>query len=223
MGGAPGRMDTAALLSVAWWSLLEATVVQRYWVFTVAVVLAASSVGSGCGKDEGAAPAPEFRFPAAWAGVWRVTIPYQDCRTDSLLGVDVYVDSICAGGTLEGFLGVPEDRVDMNCTGTITDTDFSAHCTGRSQQFGIVLTITADFEASRDDSVFSGSGTALFRYQAGDNSDTDCYEMSFTADRQASVPPDCAASTTRALARPLARALLPRRSPPPRPQTARSP
>jgi len=185
--------------------------VQRLWRFAVAMGISACLLGSGCSEDaDPKAPVEEFRFPASWAGVWRVNFPYRDCQTDSLLGIDVTVDSICTGETLEEFLGIPEDQVAVDCTGTITDTEFSAHCSGRTEELGVVLTITADFTATRDDSVFSGGGTAVFRYEYGNSTDSDCYELSFDAELLAPVAPDCAASSATVMAKPLARALLQR-------------
>lgn len=191
----------------------EATIVQRAWRFVVVVGTLACVLGSGCSQDEDPkVPAEEIRFPAAWAGVWRVNFPYQDCQTDSLLGIDVTVDSICTGETLEEFLGIPEDQVDVDCVGTITDAEFSAHCSGRTEQLGVVLTITADFTATRADSVFNGGGMAVFRYEYGNSTDSDCYDVSFDAKLLAPVAPDCAASSATVMVKPLARALSQRPS-----------
>lgn len=186
----------------------KGTIVRRTWRFAVAVGISMCVLAAGCGKDEDPKPpVQELRFPATWAGVWRVNFPYWDCQTDSLLGVDVYVDSICTGETIEEFLGIPEDQVAVDCTGTITDTDFTAHCSGRTEELGVVLTINADFTATRQDSVFSGGGTAVLRYDYGNDSDTDCYELSFDAQLVGAVAPDCSTGTATVLAKPLARAL----------------
>ncbi len=140
-----------------------------------------------------------------------MTFPYRDCTTDSLLGVDVTVDSICVGTTVEQFLGIRAEQLDLRCVGTITDTEFAAHCSGRLD-VGFVIDVTGDFTAVRDDSVFTGGGTFVARY--GDSSETECYAVSYDALRVAPAPPAC--SGTVSLVKPLARALRPRREPNPR-------
>ncbi len=181
---------------------------RRFPRFALAAWFLGYLGASGCGESEPPkAPQPELTFPASWAGVWRVHFPNRDCQTDSLLGVDVFVDSLCAGETLEEFLGITQDQIDIVCTGTITDTEFASHCTGRSEQFGVVLTVTADVTGSRQDSLMTGGGTALLRYQSGNQSETDCYEISFDAVRLGPVGPGCSGSTTPIMAKPLTRAL----------------
>jgi len=181
---------------------------RRFPRFALAAWFLGYLGASGCGESEPPkAPQPELTFPASWAGVWRVHFPNRDCQTDSLLGMDVFVDSLCAGETLEEFLGITQDQIDIVCTGTITDTEFASHCTGRSEQFGVVLTVTADVTGSRQDSLMTGGGTALLRYQSGNHSETDCYEISFDAVRLGPVGPGCSGSTTPIMAKPLTRAL----------------
>jgi hypothetical protein len=139
-----------------------------------------------------------------------VTFPYRDCTTDSLLGVDVTVDSICVGTTVAEFLGIRAEELDLRCVGTITDTEFAAHCSGRVDMgAGFVIDVTGDFTAVRDDSVFTGGGALVARY--GNSSETECYAVSYDALRVAPAPPAC--SGTVSLAKPLARALRPRPEP----------
>ena len=181
---------------------------QRFSRFVLAAVLFGSLGSWGCGESEvPKAPQPELAFPAAWAGVWRVHFPNRDCRTDSLLGVDVFVDSICTGETLEEFLGISEEQMAIVCSGTINDTEFAAHCSGRSEELGLVLTVTADITGMRQDSVFTGGGTATFRYELGNDSETDCYTISFDALLLEPVGPDCSGSGAVIMAKPFARAL----------------
>jgi len=175
----------------------------------------ASLVMGACSKDDPQVPPTEVVFPASWAGVWRVTFPYRDCTTDSLLGVDVTVDSICVGTTVEEFLGIRAEQLDVRCVGTITDTEFNAHCSGQSAAFGLEITVVADFTAARNDSVFTGGGSATLQYRSGNSTETECYAVSYDALHVAPAPPAC--SGTVSLAKPLARALRPRREPSQRP------
>ena len=141
--------------------------------------------------------------------------PYRDCTTDSLLGVDVPVDSICVGTTVQEFLGIREEQLDIRCVGTITDTEFNAHCSGRSELFSMEITVAADFTAVRNDSVFTGGGTATIQTRSGNSTETECYAVSYDALRVAPAPPEC--SGTVSMVKPLARALRPRREPSQRP------
>ena len=138
-----------------------------------------------------------------------MTIPSRDCTTDSLLGVDVTVDSICVGTTLDEFLGIRAEQLDVTCVGTITDTEFNAHCSGHSDLFDYEITVAGDFTAVRDDSVFTGGGTATFQIRSGSSTETECYAVSYDALRVGSVLPEC--SGTVSMVKPLARALRPRR------------
>ncbi len=184
---------------------------RRFWRFgCTGVVLGCLAIGA-CSKEENPQVLPqEVVFPASWAGVWRGTFPYRDCPTDSLLGVDVTVDSICTGTTVEEFLGIREELLDIRCVGTITDTEFAAHCSGHSEFLGV--SVAGDFTAVRDDSVFTGGGDLTVRY---DDNTTECYQVSYDALRVAPAPPACSGAVS--LVKPLARALRPRSTLVPRP------
>ena len=174
------------------------------------VGLASLALGACSNNDDPQVPPAEVVFPASWAGVWRLTIQDRDCTTDSFLGVDVTVDSICAGTTVGEFLGVRAELLDVSCVGTITDTDFNVHCSGHSELFGEV-SVVGDFTAVRNDSVFTGGGSLTLQIRSGNSTETECHAVSYDALRVAAVPTEC--SGTVSLAKPLARALRPRREP----------
>lgn len=167
------------------------------------VVLSILALGACSKSEEPQVPPQEVVFPAAWAGVWRVTYPYRDCATDSLLGVDVTMDSICVGTTVEEFLGITAEQLDVRCVGTITDTEFSAHCSGQSESLGFKIIVAGDFTAVRDDSLFTGGGTLTIRYEG--SSEADCYQVSYDATRVSTVTSPCSGAVS--LVKPLARAL----------------
>jgi hypothetical protein len=129
--------------------------------------------------------------PEAWAGVWEVTLATRVCTTDSLLGVEVAVDTVCAGESVEGFLGLSgQDLEVIDCSGGFTDTHFTITCTGRSDIF-CTFTATGSFEADRADSTFTGSGVVNSRLVCGTDVQEDCTETDFTGRRLAPAPATC--------------------------------
>lgn len=145
--------------------------------------------GAGCGKDDPHMPPGTLTVPAAWSGTWRVVLTSRNCPDDSLLGVDITVDDVCTGEPVETFLGLEVQGLEMRCTGSFTDTNLDAQCSGTIEDFGC-LAVTADFHAVRADSLFDGTGTLTVRPCSG-GGEVDCIDAAFAAERIQRVPPSC--------------------------------
>ncbi len=165
----------------------------------VTAIVAAAAWLAGCGKDDPSGPPGSVTVPEAWAGIWQVTLTTRTCATDSLLGVDVVVDTVCAGETAEEFLGLSDaDLQVVDCSGGFTDTHLSITCTGSSELFGCTFRVNGSFSADRADSSFVGSGVVNTRLTCGSEVEDDCNEAEFVGRRLAPAPPSCTASKTHA-------------------------
>jgi hypothetical protein len=170
-----------------------------------------AAAAAGCGKDDPSVPGGRLAVPAAWSGTWRIVLTSLDCPSDSLLGVDVIVDDVCTGEPVETFLGLEAEGLEMRCTGSFTDTNLDAHCSG-GVKLGCTVTVTVDFAAVRTDSLFDGTGTVFVRTECSNGSETECYDAVVVAERIAPVPAGCdSTGVAKLFLPPSVRSILPRR------------
>ena len=158
---------------------------------TALLVTLACLGAAACGKDDPHRPGTGLTVPESWAGVWRIVLTSRNCPDDSVLAVDVIVDEVCKGESVEEFLGLQVEGLEMQCSGSFTDANLVAHCTGRSELFGCILTVTADFGAARADSLFDGTGTVYLRTECSGQSEMECIDAAFAAERLEPAPARC--------------------------------
>ena len=161
-----------------------------------AALLILSAVGTGgCGHEDPQQPPATLKVPESWAGVWEVTITSRECTTDSFLGVDVVVDTVCAGESVEEFIGLADQGLEtMSCSGGFTDTHLATTCTGRSNIF-CEFTVSGTFIADRADSTLTGDGVVHLRLVCSNEVQEDCIEAEIAGRRLAPAPSSCAPAT----------------------------
>ncbi|UCE03309.1 MAG: hypothetical protein JSW67_03730, partial [Candidatus Latescibacterota bacterium] len=104
---------------------------MRRWKWCVSALTLGAIWLIGCGKDEPSGPIGSLLVPASWQGVWEITITSRECDTESLIAVDVVIDTVCAGESVDEFLGLRDEDLEVvSCSGIFTDTGFNATCTG---------------------------------------------------------------------------------------------
>ena len=109
----------------------------------------------GCGKDKTTGPGVDgIEVPAAWAGIWSVHSVDRNCGSDIVVDDSTNEETLCAG---ENFLFGEDFGVDVNCSGTVTDTEINLSCTGTETFEGVVFSYTFTIQATRSGDSFSGT------------------------------------------------------------------
>ncbi len=134
--------------------------------------------------------------PEPWAGLWEITLTSRECGSDSILAIDILVDSVCTGGTLVDFLGLEDDEVELTCTGTWNDTDLAATCSGSSQSFGCDFDISGTVNATANDSSFAGVAHLDLRLNCDGDLSSDCVDAELVARRLGPEPASCPPQAT---------------------------
>jgi hypothetical protein len=163
--------------------------VKHRWTAGLFLVLLVGGVAfHGCGDDDPTQPPSQLLFPASWAGIWRLTLNERDCATDSFVGVDVSVDTICAGMSLVEFFDLTDGQVALSCSGSMTDSHIDATCTGHESFFDCDVTLR--LSANRADSTLSGTGSI----RTSGCPVASCLEFDILGRRLAPAPTGCPAA-----------------------------
>lgn len=165
---------------------------MRRWKWCVFALFLGAIWLTACG-EEPSGPAPSLLVPPSWQGVWEITITSKECDTDSLIGVDVLVDPVCAGESIEEFLGLRAEDLEMvSCDGNFVDAGFVATCVGRTDLFGCSFDLSGTFSANRVDSTFAGGGVLkMTSFCSGDDRIDDCIVVELEGRRLATDTPEC--------------------------------
>lgn len=163
---------------------------RRGWIPRLGLAAAVLGLVFGCGKDPVEPPATVL-VPEAWSGLWDITLTSRECGLDSVIGVDLLVDSVCTGGTLADFLGLEDDEVELECTGTWTDTELAATCSGTSTTFGCDFDIAGSVTATLNGSNFSGIARLNLRLNCDGDTSSDCIDAELSATRIGPEPASC--------------------------------
>lgn len=166
--------------------------------------LLALVVTAGCGDDGPSGPPSQVIVPEAWRGMWQITYTASTCTSDSVIDTSVDIRPACPGQTLEQFLGIDSQNVELSCSGEFTDTALQAHCTGQTDLV-CLITLSTDLSALRADSLFSGTAVLRTTLDCGGDQETDCETYAIEGVRIDPSPAECDAPV--ALAPPLLEAL----------------
>ncbi len=157
-------------------------------VLPLVLLPACGDDSSGPGEDGSA------QLPAAWAGAWTFHTVSRECGSDTVVDDTTHDEVLCESGE---FLSAEEFGIDVNCTGTITETTLDISCTGTATFEGITFQYSLTAQATRTGE--SISGTSHFELRSGGEL-LECYDEVFTATRTGPAPSPCVA--TSALLRP---------------------
>lgn len=148
-----------------------------------------------CGDDSsGPGDGGSVQLPAEWAGAWTFHTVSRECGSDEVTEDITHDEVLCENGE---FLDDDGVGVDVNCTGTITETSLDISCSGSATFEGVTFTYQLTAQATRSgDSV---SGTSHFQLSSGGEV-IECYDEVFTATRTGPAPSPCV--PTSALLRP---------------------
>lgn len=165
--------------------------------------LAVAALGLGtilaCGDEPVEPPPPQALYaPESWAGVWDITLVEHECGDDSVLAVTSFPDTLCAGESLAEFL-LGDEQGELDCTGSWTDTDLAADCSGSSTVLGCETIVVASFTASLTDSAFGGLVRVDVRYDCEEPIPDDCLDVDLDALFSGPQPASCPQTSTGAL------------------------
>lgn len=159
-----------------------------------ALFLLGCLLAAGCGDEGPSGPAARAIVPESWQGTWRILYTEYSCIDSSLVdGPYPEVRYACPGQTLEEFLGIQYEGLTLNCAGEFGDNDLTAHCTGELILF-CDIALSGDLQASRLDSLFTGSISLLATYLCDD--ETECFY--FTLDGERIGPAACDSAAVQA-------------------------
>ncbi len=148
-----------------------------------------------CGDDSsGPGDDGSAQLPAEWAGAWTFHTVSRECGSDTVVDDTTHDEVLCENGE---FLDDEGLGVDVNCTGTITETSLDISCSGTATFEGVTFTYLFTAQATRTGE--SISGTSHFELSSGGEL-IECYDEVFTANRTGPAPSPCA--PTSALLRP---------------------
>lgn len=138
-----------------------------------ALLLLGFLIAAGCSEEGPSGPASQVIVPESWRGMWQITYRAYTCDDDSLIDVSEDVRPACPGQTLEEFLGIAAQDIELECTGDFTDADLTAHCTGWTNLI-CEITFSADVNATRADSLFTGTAVLHTTLDCGSDRETEC-------------------------------------------------
>jgi len=127
--------------------------------------------------------------------MWQITYTASTCTSDSVIDSSVDIRPACPGQTLEQFLGIESQNVELSCSGTFTDTNLQAHCTGQTDLV-CLITLSTDLSAVRADSLFTGMAVLHTTLDCGGDRETDCETYAIEGVRIDPSPSECDAPAT---------------------------
>ncbi len=99
--------------------------------------------------------------PPEWGGIWSFEDQTFDCETNQLISTEAYLDTICAGSSIE----FGDSEFPLTCTGSADANTVSMTCTGTFPVFeNCDMEFTISFEATRNGDSFTSVQTISTTY-----------------------------------------------------------